>query len=76
MTQELYNIIIGVAGAAIGWVLKVVWDSVQALQKDIKAIEREIHTNYVHKDDFRQDIQEVKDILKQIFDKLDKKADK
>jgi len=76
MTQEMYNIIVGVGGAAIGWVLKVVWDSVQALQRDIKEIEKEVHTNYVHKDDFRQDIQEVKDILKQIFDKLDKKADK
>jgi len=56
MTQEMYNIIVGVGGAAIGWVLKVVWDSVQALQRDIKEIEKEVHTNYVHKDDFRQDI--------------------
>lgn len=76
MTQELYNIVVGVAGAAIGWVLKVVWDSVQALQADIKEIEREMHSSYVHKDDYRIDIQEVKDILNKIFDRLDKKADK
>ena len=87
MSQDLYNIVIGVAGAAIGWILKVVWDSVRTLQNDMKEIEREIHTNYVSKDDYKQDIKEVKEmlrqnsaevkeILKQIFEKLDKKADK
>lgn len=76
MSQDLYNIIVGVAGAAIGWLLKVVWDSVRALQADMKEIERELHTEYVSKDDYRQDILEMKDILKQIFEKLDRKADK
>lgn len=76
MSQDLYNIVVGVTGAAIGWLLKVVWDSVRALQEDMKEIERELHTHYITKDDYRQDIMEVKDILKQIFDKLDKKVDK
>lgn len=30
MTQDLYNIIVSVAGAAVGWMLKVVWESVRA----------------------------------------------
>lgn len=76
MSQDLYNIIVGVAGAAIGWLLKVVWESVRALQADMKEIERELHTEYVSKNDYRQDIIEMKDILKQIFDKLDRKVDK
>jgi len=76
MSQDLYNIIVGVAGAAIGWLLKVVWDSVRALQNDMKEIERELHTEYVSKNDYRQDIIEVKEILKQIFNKLDQKVDK
>lgn len=76
MTQDLYNIIVGVAGAAVGWMLKVVWESVRALQADMKEIERELHTEYVSKNDYRQDIVEMKDILKQIFDKLDRKVDK
>lgn len=76
MSQDLYNIIVGVAGAAIGWLLKVVWDSVRALQADMKEIERELHTEYISKHDYRADILEVKDILKQIFDKLDRKVDK
>lgn len=76
MTQDLYNIIVGIAGAAVGWMLKVVWESVRALQNDMKEIERELHTEYVSKNDYRQDIVEMKDILKQIFDKLDRKVDK
>ena len=76
MTQDLYNIIVGIAGAAVGWLLKVVWESVRALQDDMKKIEREVHTSYVSKDDYRADIQEIKEMCKAIFDRLDRKVDK
>ena len=36
----------------------------------------ELPHSYVIKDDYRNDIAEVKNILKQIFDKLDNKQDK
>ena len=39
-------------------------------------VERDLHVNYVSKDDYRQDILDLKDMVKQIFDKLDRKADK
>lgn len=76
MDQNLYNIAVAVAGAAIGWIVKVIWDAVRSLEADIRDMEREIHTNYVSKDDYRQDVLELKDMVKQIFDKLDRKADK
>jgi antirestriction protein len=76
MTQDMINAGIGIVSTVFGWVLRTVWNAVTTLQADIKEIERELHTSYVSKDDYRQDILEVKDILKQIFDKLDKKADK
>lgn len=76
MTQDLINVGITVFGAVIGWLLRTVWNAVTALQNDLKLVERELHTSYVSKDDYRQDIIEMKEILKQIFDKLDKKADK
>ena len=76
MDQNLYNIAVAVAGAAIGWIVKVIWDAVRSLEADIRDMERELHTNYVSKDDYRQDILELKDMVKQIFDKLDRKADK
>jgi len=76
MSQDLVNIIVAVAGTAMGWMLKVVWDSIRLLQDDVKALERALHTKYVSKDDYRADIQELKDMLKAIFDRLDRKADK
>jgi len=76
MTQDMINAGIGIVGTVFGWVLRTIWNAVTTLQSDLKEIERELHTSYVSKDDYRQDILEVKDILKQIFDKLDKKADK
>jgi len=76
MDQSIYNIAIAVAGAGIGWFVKVVWDAVRELQEDLKELERDLHVNYVAKDDYRQDILEIKNMVKQIFDKLDRKADK
>ncbi len=76
MSQDLYNIIVGVCGAAIGWLLKVIWESVRALQTDMKEIEKELHTKYVSKDDYRADIQEIKEMVKAIFERLERKADK
>jgi len=76
MSQDLVNLVIGVAGTAMGWMLKVVWDSIRLLQHDMKALERVLHTKYVSKDDYRTDIQEIKEMVKAIFDRLDRKADK
>ncbi len=76
MDQNFINVLVAAFGAVVGWLLKVVWDSIRSLEQDLKVLERDLHTKYVTKDEYRQDILEVKDILKQIFDKLDRKADK
>lgn len=76
MSQDTINLVIACSGAVVGWVLKVIWDAVRTLQDDMKEIERDLHVNYISKDDYKSDIAEIKDILKQIFAKLDTKADK
>jgi len=76
MNQDTINLIFTAFGAVSGWLFKVIWDSVRTLQEDIKEMERDLHINYISKDDYKDDIAEVKDILKQIFAKLDTKADK
>jgi len=76
MSQDLVNIVVAVAGTAMGWMLKVVWDSIRLLQDDMKALERALHTKYVSKDDYRADIQDIKAMVKAIFDRLERKADK
>jgi hypothetical protein len=76
MTQDLVNIVVGVAGTAMGWMLKVVWDSIRLLQDEMKSLERVIHTKYVSKDDYKDDIRDVKEMLNAIFKRLEQKADK
>jgi uncharacterized membrane protein (DUF106 family) len=76
MSQDTINLMITISGVVFGWILRVVWESIRKLQDEMNEFQREVHTSYVSKDDYRQDILEVKEILKQIFDKLDRKADK
>jgi hypothetical protein len=71
-TQLLFNIIVGLAAFFGGWVLNNITKAVERLDNDI----RNLPHDYVSKDDYRRDIDEIKDICKQIFAKLDNKADK
>jgi len=71
-TQAIFNIIVGLAAFFGGWVLNNITKAIERLDKDV----RQMPTTYVSKDDYRRDIDEIKDICKQIFAKLDNKADK
>lgn len=72
MDQTLINWLFGGFGAAVGWVLKIVWDAIKELKADMKQIERDLPDVYVRKDDFksatkdmRDDIREVKSDMKE-----------
>jgi hypothetical protein len=70
--QLLFNIIVGVAGMFGGWILNNISRSIERLDKDV----RQMPLTYVTRIDYRADIDEVKQILGRIWDKLDDKADK
>jgi hypothetical protein len=70
--QLLINILIGICGAFGGWILNNLTLLVNKLEEKIS----NLPVTYVQKDDYRRDIDDVKSMLKQIFDKLDNKADK
>jgi hypothetical protein len=71
-TQSIFNIIVGLAAFFGGWVLNNITKAIERLDDDV----RKMPFEYVSKDDYRRDIDELKDICKQIFNKLDSKADK
>jgi hypothetical protein len=71
-TQSLFNVAVSIAGFLGGWVLNNIYQTLRMLDKDV----RQMPMNYVAKDDYRRDIDEVKEICRQIFNKLDNKADK
>lgn len=74
--QTIINFAVSVACAAAGWWLRVLWEAQQRLQRDLGELEKDLPYTYVLKADYRQDIQEVKELLGKIFDRLEAKADK
>jgi hypothetical protein len=70
--QQLFNVVVSIAGFLAVYVLNNLTRTIQKLEDKIN----DIPHSYVTKDDYRSDISEIKAILKQIFDKLDGKADK
>ena len=78
MSQDLINWLFAAFGAAIGWIMKIVWDAVKDLRTDVKQIERDLPEVYVRKDDFREAVREMRETMKEVrsdmkagFDKVD-----
>ena len=77
--QVLFNIIVGIAGVFGGWILNNISRSIEKLDHDV----REMPLTYVTQDSYnrdqnryQRDIDEIKSMLRLIFDRLENKADK
>ena len=75
-TQHLLNLTFGAASAVLGWFARELWSAVKELKADLAKLREELPRSYVMKEDYRRDIQEVKELLGKIFDRLYGKADK
>lgn len=87
MNQIVFNWAVAVAGFLGGWALKVIWDSILEVRKDLKTMDTKMHEDFVRRDDFREAVREIKTDMKEgfrsvndtlglIFKKLDNKEDK
>jgi len=85
--QTLFNILIGFSGVAGGWILKMIWDVISELRRDVKDLNREVNQDFVRREDFREAVgelkadmkegfKEVKDAIGLLFDRVNDKADK
>lgn len=74
--QQLFNLVVSVAGFLAVFVFYQVMQRLQRLEDTLSSLEKQMPHDYVTKDDYKSDIKDIKDILRQIFDKLDAKADK
>jgi len=70
--QVIFNVGIALVGFIGGWMVNRVF----VLLDRIDAEMREIPMQYVAKDDYREDIREVKEMLGAIFKRLESKVDK
>jgi hypothetical protein len=71
-TQILFNIAIALAGFFGGWVLNNISKSIDKLDVDVRALPH----IYVTREDYKDDMRDIKEMLGKIFDKLDLKVDK
>ena len=70
--QVLFNVAVGVSGFIGGWLVNRVFVLLDRIDADMKSIA----VQYVTKEDYREDIIEVKEMLGAIFKRLETKADK
>ncbi len=77
--QILFNVLVGIAGLFGGWILNNISRSIEKLDEDV----RDMPLTYItqdayHRDQHRyqRDIDEIKGMLRLIFDRLEDKADK
>lgn len=82
-TQDWLNIVVFIGGTLGGAILRATWQALEAMRRDLQALQAAISTceaktaeTYVRRDDFRDAIGEVKELLHRIDAKLDGKADK
>ena len=69
--QVIFNWIIGVAGALGGWTLKVIWDSLMELRREIKVMDTKMHEDFVRRDDFKDAVREIKEDMRAGFSNVD-----
>lgn len=74
--QQLFNFVVSIAGFLAMFVFYQVMQRLQKSEDKIDNLEKSLPHDYVQKPDYKEDMREVKDLLRQIFDKIDGKQDK
>jgi len=70
--QALFNLAMTVAAFFGGWILSRIYTAIDRLDDEA----RNMPKIYVSKDDYREDLREIKELLGAIFKRLDHKVDK
>lgn len=74
--QHVIDVILGIAMSVVGWFARELWSAVKELKADLSKLREDLPKSYVNRDDYREDMRDIKDMLNKIFDKLDGKQDK
>jgi len=74
--QHLINMFLGIGMTVVGWFARELWGAVKELKADLAALREDLPKEYVARDDYKDDIREIKALLAKIFEKLENKADK
>lgn len=74
--QQVINMFLGGGLTVIGWFARELWAAVKELKVDLAKLREDLPKEYLAKDDYKDDIREIKLMLAKIFEKLEGKADK
>ena len=74
--QHLINALLASGFTVLGWFARELWAAVKELKADLAKLREDLPKEYVAKDDYREDIRDIKAMLAKIFEKLEAKADK
>jgi len=73
MEQQYINMALSVSFLVLGWFAREMWTAVKELKTDLAKLREEIPHSCVQKDDYRQDIKELKDMISKLFDIIEKR---
>lgn len=74
--QTIINILGGVCFTALGWFASELWAAVKELKVDLAKLREQLPEKYILKDDFKDGIKELKELLLALAEKIDNKQDK
>ena len=74
--QSLLNAGLVLISSVTGWFARELWAAVKELKIDLAKLREDLPKEYISKDDYKEDIRELKKMIEKIFDKLDNKSDR
>jgi hypothetical protein len=74
--QNLLNAGLVLISSVTGWFARELWTAVKELKIDLAKLREDLPKEYISKDDYKEDIRELKKMIEKIFDKLDNKSDR
>jgi len=69
-------VFLGIGMTVVGWFARELWAAVKELKVDLAKLREDLPKDYVSRDDYKDDIRDIKGMLAKIFEKLENKADK
>lgn len=83
----MLNFLFGTVSAILGWFARELWSAVKSLKDELHKLREEMLEERVHKDDFKESVQEIrgdmreqfkemKELIGAVFKRLESKADR
>jgi molybdenum cofactor biosynthesis enzyme MoaA len=70
-SQMIFDWIVGIGGAIVGWMLKIIWEAIRDMRIELKNLDKQMHDDFVRRDDFKDAVREIKDDVRVGFAKVD-----